>query len=368
MTLCYGQYNFHLEVDQADAKIEGKLFLDSGNSSVFVGRNAGVANTTGNFNCFFGNNAGMNNVSASANSFFGFQAGANTTRGIANAFFGQAAGNANTTGNHNCFFGSGTGAKNTIGDQNAFFGHQAGFLNTSGEKNAFFGDTAGNSNTTGLENSFFGRIAGFANTTGNQNAFFGDNAGRNNATGSNNVAIGRGAGPSSQQSHLSNRLYIDSNVSILGNDNPLIYGEFDNDFVRINGSLEVTAGLTNPSSRALKNQFVSLDASTILAKLIELDIQQWTYKTRPDELHVGPIAEDFYAAFGLGQGDKNISTIDADGIMMLAIQELNRVLMNQNKELATGIEELRNKNDQLVNQNLLIIQRLEALEKNSGVK
>ena len=104
----------------------------------------------------------------------------------------------------------------------------------------------------------------------------------------------------------------------------------------IDGTFEVTAGLTNPSSRTLKNQFVSLDASTILAKLAALDIQQWTYIDRPEEKHVGPVAEDFYEAFGLGQGDKNISTIDADGIMMLALQALQQ----ENAELRERLDRL----------------------------
>ena len=164
--------------------------------------------------------------------------------------------------------------------------------------------------------------------------------------------IGNGAGPLSTNGTISNRLFIDVTENEVGNDDPLIYGEFDNDFVRINGTFEVTAGLTNPSSRTLKNQFVSLDASTILAKLAALDIQQWTYIDRPEEKHVGPVAEDFYAAFGLGQGDQNISTIDADGIMMLALQ----ALQDEN-------EELKNKNDQLEQGQLAILQKLEMLEK-----
>jgi len=107
----------------------------------------------------------------------------------------------------------------------------------------------------------------------------------------------------------------------------------------IDGTFEVTAGLTNPSSRTLKNQFVSLEASTILAKLAALDIQQWTYIDRPKEKHVGPVAEDFYEAFGLGQGNKNISTIDADGIMMLALQALKK----ENEELKGRLLILENK-------------------------
>ena len=195
---------------------------------------------------------------------------------------------------------------------------------------------------------FFGRAAGFDNTTGSSNSFFGRGAGRY-SQGSGNVILGRGAGPTSDSPGINMRLYIDvDTMTFDGNNDPLIYGEFDNDFVRINGTFEVTAGLANPSSRTLKQQFVTLDASSILAKLTTLNIQQWNYKHRPDENHVGPVAEDFYALFGLGDGDTNISTIDADGIMMLAIQALH----DENELLKSKLE----KQEELIRE---IMKRLE---------
>ena len=135
------------------------------------------------------------------------------------------------------------------------------------------------------------------------------------------------------------RLYIDVEES----DDPLIYGEFDNDFIKINGTFEVSGGLTNPSSRALKQDFVAMDAAKVLTQLSTLDIQQWSYKHRPDEKHVGPVAEEFYELFGLGEGDKTISTIDADGVMMLAIQALKdendhlKLQLEKQGELITDI-------------------------------
>ena len=312
-------------------------------------------------------NAGTNSSSGMGvnNTVVGVDAGNSLSTGNSNSLYGRQAGPSLTTGFSNCFYGVNTGNFNTSGGRNSFFGTRAGFDNTSGGRNCFFGDESGNNNTIGTNNSFIGTGSGFLTTSGRDNVFIGERAGRNNATGSGNIAIGRGAGPTATNMALSDRLYIDiadvTASSETGNDNPLIYGEFDNDFVRINGTFEVTAGLTNPSSRTLKNQFISLDASTILSKLSDLDIQQWTYKARPDEKHVGPVAEDFYEAFGLGQGDENISTIDADGIMMLAIQELNRELKKQN-------EELRKENERISEQNLLILRRLEALENGAMIK
>ena len=167
-----------------------------------------------------------------------------------------------------------------------------------------------------------GNFAGFTNTTGSSNSFFGEDAG-GFSIGSGNVILGNGAGPTSDNSNINMRLFIDVDTLSIGNNNPLIYGEFDNDFVRINGTFEVTAGLTNPSSRSLKEQFVPINASATLAKLSTLDVKQWRYKHLPDVKHIGPVAEDFYELFGLGDGNTTISTIDTDGVMMLAIQALN---------------------------------------------
>ena len=152
---------------------------------------------------------------------------------------------------------------------------------------------------------------------GDNNACFGYSSGRF-LLGSNNISIGAYTGPPSGKGDVSDRLFIDNHRT----EDPLIYGELDNHFVRINGTFEVTAGLSNPSSRHLKSDFQQVSNGQILDKISRLAIKQWVYKERPDELHVGPVAEDFYAAFGLGTDNKHISTIDADGVMMAAIQAL----------------------------------------------
>jgi len=66
-----------------------------------------------------------------------------------------------------------------------------------------------------------------------QIAFFGNRAGNQNLTGSNNIAIGRGSGPTAAMSNQNNKLFFDVNSANSGNENPLIYWEFDNDLIRI---------------------------------------------------------------------------------------------------------------------------------------
>ena len=214
----------------------------------------------------------------------------------------------------------------------------------------FLATNAGLASTTGFENSFFGNQSGFSNTTGANNSFFGDAAGFQITTGSNNVVIGRGAGPTSSNATTSNRLYIDVEpASFDGNDAPLIYGEFDNDFVRINGTFEVTGGVNNPSSIHLKERFAAVVPSLVLDKINDLDIAEWSYKSDPEVRHIGPTAESFHEAFGLGTGSNNISTIDADGVSLIAIQALTDQLKEKDQQIAELQERLERIEQLLLN-------------------
>ena len=69
----------------------------------------------------------------------------------------------------------------------------------------------------------------------------------------------------------------------------------------------------------------SVDGQEILDLLAQLEITQWNYKEdNRDVTHIGPVAQDFYEAFGLGDNNKAISTIDPAGIALAAIKELDR--------------------------------------------
>jgi hypothetical protein len=55
------------------------------------------------------------------------------------------------------------------------------------------------------------------------------------------------------------------------------------------------------------------------------------------------MAQDFYAAFGLGMDDKHISMVDADGVALAAIQGLNHKLEEaraENAELKARLDKL----------------------------
>jgi hypothetical protein len=111
----------------------------------------------------------------------------------------------------------------------------------------------------------------------------------------------------------------------------------------------------NASDRNLKQDFVPVDRQEILSRVTAMPIQSWSYKTQPREKHVGPVAQDFHAAFGLGSDDKSITTVDESGVALAAIQGLNEKVESGKQNTQTQLEKLKAENAQLR-------ERLEKLE------
>lgn len=82
--------------------------------------------------------------------------------------------------------------------------------------------------------------------------------------------------------------------------------------------------------------------------MAQLPITTWNYKAEDETVrHMGSTAQDFYAAFGLGQDDRHISTVDAAGVSLAAIQALyarNQALEAENAELRARVDGLEAKN------------------------
>ncbi len=84
---------------------------------------------------------------------------------------------------------------------------------------------------------------------------------------------------------------------------------------------------TDSSDRAKKEGFRSIDPGAILEQVNRLPISTWNFKTEdPSVCHIGPVAQDFHAAFGVGADDKHIAALDANGVALAAIQGLNEKL------------------------------------------
>ncbi|HRX68844.1 MAG TPA: fibrobacter succinogenes major paralogous domain-containing protein, partial [Tenuifilaceae bacterium] len=204
----------------------------TGYSNVFIGDSTGKSNTIGVENVFIGTEAGVSNLDGRNNIFLGSAAGYSNTTGLRNIFLGTDAGFSNTEGNLNTFIGVVAGAHNTLGIRNIFIGQGSGWANSEGNYNVYIGDRSGLSNNIGEANVFIGRSAGEKKSSGSSNVFLGEMAGYNNKNGDGNVFIGRKAGYSEIGS---NKLFISNSET----ESPLIYGEFDNAKVEVNGSIKV---------------------------------------------------------------------------------------------------------------------------------
>ncbi len=96
----------------------------------------------------------------------------------------------------------------------------------------------------------------------------------------------------------------------------------------------------NASDRNAKENFEKVNGVDILERIAELEITKWNYKGDVDAQHIGPTAQDFKKAFGVGADDKSISTIDPSGIALAAIKELYTQLQAKDKEMSELREEL----------------------------
>ena len=111
----------------------------------------------------------------------------------------------------------------------------------------------------------------------------------------------------------------------------------------------------NSSSRELKTGFTPVDTKAVLEQLVALPITTWHFRSEePKATHIGPVAEDFQAIFGMGDG-RHLSTVDTSGVAFAAIQGLQRSQEERNQALE---QQLREKDKQIGELN----ERLTALE------
>jgi trimeric autotransporter adhesin len=96
----------------------------------------------------------------------------------------------------------------------------------------------------------------------------------------------------------------------------------------------------NLSDRNAKTDIVPLDDASILAKVAELPVNAWRYKSESGVRHVGPMAQDFYAAFGVGLDDRHITSIDEDGVALAAIKALSADARDKNAQLLGQREQI----------------------------
>ena len=100
--------------------------------------------------------------------------------------------------------------------------------------------------------------------------------------------------------------------------------------------MSVTGGSWSTlSDRNAKENFTPVDGRSILECLSSLPMETWNYRSQnPSIRHIGPMAQDFYAAFGVGEDDRHITTVDADGVALAAIQGLYELVKEKDAKIA----------------------------------
>ena len=95
------------------------------------------------------------------------------------------------------------------------------------------------------------------------------------------------------------------------------------------------------SDREFVEQLAPIDPRQILEALAGISIETWNYKFEDKSIrHIGPMAQDFYAAFGMGATDKMIYHMDAIGVCMASIKGLYALLQEQSAQIDQLQEEL----------------------------
>jgi len=206
--------------------------------SLFIGQGAGANDDlTNRYNVLIGDSAGYNNVIGAVNTAIGSRSLYENINGAYNTATGFRSLSHNTESN-NTAHGAVSLYKNIDGFENTVQGVAAMFENTSGSQNTAMGYYSLYNNTSGTNNTAIGYQAGIS-SIGNFNIYLGYQAGYNE-TGSN-------------------KLYIESDSSSA----PLIYGEFDNDILRVNGTVQINdptqTGYVLPPLRGTAGQVLETD-------------------------------------------------------------------------------------------------------------
>jgi trimeric autotransporter adhesin len=275
-----------------------------------------------------------------------------------------------TVAQMNTSLGTGALQSNTTGNNNTAIGFEALFGNTEGIENTATGVLALRHNATGGSNTAIGFEALIGNTTGNFNTAVGINALQSNGTGSENTAIGFVADVGAND--LTNATAIGFGAIVTAS-NKVRLG--NNSVTVIEGQVAFTAS----SDKTQKENLQPVDGEEVLGKIRGFELSSWNFIGHDPKKfrHYGPMAQDFFAAFGhdgIGQigSETTINSGDMAGILMIAVQALEKRTAEL-KQKEAHITVLESKVEQLEAKYAYfetVAARLEALElrKNPSVQ
>ncbi len=323
----------------------------------------GVSNVAGGYYSFVGD--GQNNQACD-----GWSA---IVGGFANAVSGSASGDGFIGGGeYNAVIGNDTDSAVVAGDTNTVSNYESaivgGASNTVSNAYAFIG--GGNENTVSSEYGVL--VGGLNNTVSGEGAYIAA-GGYNTASGEGAVVDGGFASTASgtfstipggyRNTASAAYTFAAGAFGSAANEGAFVWSDGSNGSTVLTSShnyqflarasggftLYTNAGATvgaqlaagsgtwaSLSDRNAKTNIAPLNDETVLAKVAALPISRWSYKTEHGVRHVGPMAQDFYAAFKVGEDDRHITSIDEDGVALAAIKALhaeNAMLFAQNASL-----------------------------------
>jgi hypothetical protein len=99
------------------------------------------------------------------------------------------------------------------------------------------------------------------------------------------------------------------------------------------------------SDRRAKQDLREVDVEQILARVVGLPVHTWSYiGDTTGARHIGPMAQDFSAAFGFGSSDRRIDPVDANGVLVVSVQALKHqvdALREENAALRRDLSKMR---------------------------
>jgi hypothetical protein len=250
----------------------------------------------------------------------------------------------------------------SIGDDSEAQGNSAIVIGKSANSNSSNGITIGTSSQSQASAAI--SIGQNAYTNGANSIAIGGGSSATQAQGASSISVGYRANSNATnsiaigyiaQAQGSNNVAIGSSVT--NNDaNTVAIGNSSVTTSRLNGASGTSYALvvgtgssngngaylsksgtwTNVSDRNKKDNITAVDYNEILEKVANLEITQWRYKGTED-YHIGPMAQDFHEAFGLGVNNTSISTVDPAGVALASVKALNEKVKAQE----AAIEELR---------------------------
>jgi hypothetical protein len=358
----------------------------TGSSNTGVGAFALRNNTTGDMNSGFGEQSLINNSTGSFNSAVGVGALAGNVAGNNNTAVGYA-----TLAAQNLNF-----SDNTAIGYSALFGN-SGSLNTAIGSRALFNNGTGLFNVAVGSNSLSGNVDGQGNIAIGADALKGASSGSYNiAIGTSagtgligvetyNIHIGN-PGVAGESGIVRIGDYIHSTTYLAGNviintSRGLYFGAQTRQMINLYGSLYgigvqsnstyfrsgqnfywfvngshndaqgnagsggtsimalsanglTVMGVNYASDRNAKENFSKVNSQDILRKVARLPVESWTFKQDGQHVrHIGPMAQDFAASFGVGPDDKHISAVDESGVALAAIKALYERLVLAEKQV-----------------------------------